>query len=310
MSVILLFIDGVGLGEEADYNPWYTVPTPRLEGILGGSSLVRRAAGSPAPHVTLLAADACLGVEGIPQSATGQATIFTGRNAPAAMGTHQSGLPFRRLREWVERDNLYHHFSSRGLTAAFANSYTPEYFERPKTRRGWISVSTAAAKSGEGKLLTLEDLLTGRAVYHDLTRRTLAKMRPEVKEIQPEEAARHLLGLARQHDLTVHEYFLSDLAGHRRDHELIEWVIRTYDRFLGAVLDGKKEEDTVILVSDHGNSEDFRVRTHTQNTVPLLLLGRGAETVGRYQKEWDLTCVAPLLLQVAEACSRVKWKGE
>lgn len=86
MSVFLLFIDGVGLGECEDWNPWYREPTPHLEKRLGGTSLTREAVGRHSKNCLLLSTDAKLGVEGLPQSATGQATIFTGRNAPKAMG--------------------------------------------------------------------------------------------------------------------------------------------------------------------------------------------------------------------------------
>lgn len=85
MTVYLLFIDGVGLGEKASYNPWYTEPTPGIHNILG-SPLVREAAGRVSTEVLLLSTDACLGVEGLPQSATGQATIFTGSQCSTGYG--------------------------------------------------------------------------------------------------------------------------------------------------------------------------------------------------------------------------------
>jgi hypothetical protein len=298
MAVIMLFIDGVGLGDEAEYNPWVTNPTPHLRELLGGKPLSRRAVGRHGDEVLLLCTDACLGVPGIPQSATGQATIFTGRNAPQAMGAHMSGLPFRRLREWVEQDNLYTQFRDKGWRATFANSYTKEYFERPATKRGWISVTTAAIQSVGGPIRYLPDLLAGRAVYHDVTRRMLKRVVPEVEEIEPEEAARHLLGLAADHDLVVHEFFLSDRAGHKQDPELVAWVTEIYDRYLGEVVRGKKVSDTIVLVSDHGNSEDLRVPIHTENPVPTLVIG-DVEAAGSVD-DWDLTCIAPLVHRLVE----------
>ncbi|WP_169713726.1 hypothetical protein [Paludifilum halophilum] len=301
MSVILLFIDGVGLGEEASHNPWYACPTPHMEGILGGSSLVRRAVGRHSEEAVLLEADASLGVEGLPQSATGQAVIFTGRNAPLAMGKHQSGLPFRRLRNWVQKDNIYLQFQKRGWQATFANSYTREYFDLPTTRRGWISVSTAAIQSAGKELRMLDDLLAGQAVYHDLTRWSLSRMRPEVKEIPPEEAADHLLGLTSGHRLVVHEYFLSDWAGHRKNEEWIRWVTHHYDRFLGALVRNKRKRDVIVLVSDHGNSEDFRIKSHTMNPVPVLVIGKvSPEVVPVNEEERDLTGIVPLLHRLVE----------
>ena len=310
MSVIMLFIDGVGLGDEVSDNPWFTLPTPHLNRLLGGKSLTRSAVGRPTESTLLLETDATLGVAGLPQSATGQATIFTGRNAPAAMGRHLSGLPFRRLREWVKRDNVYLHFEGRGKRATFLNAYSEEYFNLPTTRRGWVSVSTAAIQSAREPMRMMEDLLAGRAVYHDLTRRTLAGRRPDISEISPEEAAHHTLATAWDYDLAVHEFFLSDLAGHRQDTELIAWVVNTYDRFLGELIRQKREEDVVVLVSDHGNSEDFRVKTHTMNAVPTLIIGPSRRLDAIEPEGWDLTAIAPLLIRMAEGLNEVEGERE
>jgi 2,3-bisphosphoglycerate-independent phosphoglycerate mutase len=299
IGVILLFIDGVGLGDEAPYNPWVTHDTPNIRQILGGMPLSRRAAGYSSGDVRLIETDAGLGVPGIPQSATGQASIFTGKNAPREMGHHMSGLPFRRLREWVQAHNIYRQFRDRGWRATFANSYTPEYFQRPATKRGWVSVTTAAIQSVDEPIRMLDDLLAGRAVYHDVTRWWLRLHLPDVPEIEPEEAARHLWGIAEKVHLVVHEYFLTDRAGHKHDPELVSRVIETYDRFLGELVRLKPPEDTIVLVSDHGNSEDLRVPTHTENSVPTLVIG-DVEAIGDDTENWDLTSVAPLLHRLVE----------
>lgn len=300
IAVVLLFIDGVGLGDEASYNPWVTHPTPHLSHLLGGNSLCERAVGAYGTNVLLMKTDATLGVKGIPQSATGQAAIFTGRNAPAAMGCHMSGLPFRRLREWVEQDNIYRQFQRKGWRATFANSYTKEYFARPATRRGWVSVTTATIQSADEPLRDLSDLLAGRAVYHDLTRRTLKRYMPELEEILPEQAARDLWNIARDYHLVVHEFFLSDRAGHKQEPELVSWVIEIYDRFLGELVRLKEPHDTIVLVSDHGNSEDLRVQTHTTNPVPTLIIGDREAVEEKEKEKWDLTCIAPLLHRLVQ----------
>lgn len=295
----MLFIDGVGLGDDADHNPW-AQHALHMRSLLGGKPLTGEAVGKHGREVRLLKTDAKLGVDGLPQSATGQAAIFTGRNAPAAMGKHMSGYPFKRLREWVEADNIYLQFQRKGWKATFANSYTKEYFERPATKRGWVSVTTAAIRSLGEPFRYLEDLKSGRAVYHDLTRRTLKSFIPEIEEIAPEQAARHLWGIARDYDLVIHEYFLSDRAGHKHDADLVSYVVETYDRFLGDLVRLRPEGDTIVLVSDHGNSEDLRISVHTENPVPTLIIG----DVGAVDEEqvpgWDLTCIVPLLHRLVE----------
>lgn len=300
ISVFLLFIDGVGLGDDAEYNPWVTEPTPHVRKWLSGFPLSRRAVGTHGQQVRLLATDACLGVPGLPQSATGQATIFTGRNAPEAMQMHMAGLPFKRLCNWVQEDNIYKQCRRRGWKATFANSYTEEYFKRPATKRGWISVTTAAIQSVPEPVRFLPDLLRGEAVYHDLTRWTLKHHLPEVEEITPEMAALHLLRLGESYDLVVHEFFLSDRAGHKHDPDLVRQVVETLDRFIGMILDSRQEGDTIVIVSDHGNMEDLRVRTHTMNPVPTMVIG----DIGAIEEEkvalWNLCCITPLLLRLIE----------
>ncbi|MBA4602164.1 hypothetical protein H2C83_07515 [Thermoactinomyces sp. AMNI-1] len=308
ISVVLLFVDGVGLGEVADYNPWVTQPTPHIRRLLGGMPLVKDAVGRHDSHLCLLKTDPSLGVEGTPQSATGQAAIFTGKNAPKLMGRHISGLPFRKMCKWIQADNIYLQFERMGWKATFANAYTREYFERPATKRGWVSVTTATIQSSREPLRFFPELLAGKAVYHDITRLTLKKKGMDLTEVTSEEAASHLWSIAEDYDLVVYEFFLSDLAGHKQAPWLVQYVTHHYDRFLGELVRLKKPSDTIVLVSDHGNSEDLRVKTHTKNPVPTLVVGdvdaiREVET-----DQWDLTCIVPLLHKIVARYKKIKAK--
>ncbi len=68
MKLIFVFIDGFGLGnEDAGQNPLYAAAAPNLLRFLNSRYI--------------FPTDATLGVKGLPQSATGQTTIFTGVNA-------------------------------------------------------------------------------------------------------------------------------------------------------------------------------------------------------------------------------------
>src|SRR4030042_3221876 len=84
MRLLFIFLDGVGLGaDDAAVNPLAAVRMPTLEGLLGGRKLVSSAAPFVGDHASLVSLDAALGVEGLPQSATGQAVLLTGINVPA-----------------------------------------------------------------------------------------------------------------------------------------------------------------------------------------------------------------------------------
>jgi 2,3-bisphosphoglycerate-independent phosphoglycerate mutase len=60
----------------------------------------------------------------------------------------------------------------------------------------------------------------------------------------------------------------------------------------------KGPEDTIVLASDHGNSEDLRVKTHTVNPVPTLVIGDIDAFSEIDTGAWDLTGIAPLLHRI------------
>ena len=94
MSVLMIFIDGVGLGDaDPQRNPLAEVPMPVLHGLIGGPLVLeqarRLANGATYDNVParLTAIDTCLDVSGLPQSATGQTTLLSGVNASESVGT-------------------------------------------------------------------------------------------------------------------------------------------------------------------------------------------------------------------------------
>ena len=74
-------------------------------------------------------ADACLGVPGRPQSATGQTTLLTGENAARALGRHLLGFPNLALREILTRRSLFRTLATQGRRTAFANAYPVAYLQ-------------------------------------------------------------------------------------------------------------------------------------------------------------------------------------
>ena len=89
----LIFVDGVGVGRrDAAVNPLARVPSLLSHFADGTGELLPRDAA-------VARVDACLGIAGRPQSATGQATLFTGVNAAAHLGQHLHGFPNAKLRQ-------------------------------------------------------------------------------------------------------------------------------------------------------------------------------------------------------------------
>lgn len=301
-AVILLFVDGVGVGpRDPEKNPFARLENTLLgrfqDEIQGGAV----ASPAPLPHGGFWKPiDARLGVPGLPQSATGQATILTGVNAPQRVGRHVSAIPDRSVRELLEEDNLFGMLGRASLRGTFANAYTPAYFAR---KRAHISATTRSLMAANVPLRRLEDLVAGRALFHDYSNRPLRENRqslpasadPGIPERSAEEAAEILFSLARDHDFILHEHFLTDLAGHRgTDEDRLDAARRIEALVEPLAREAARQEVLVLVVSDHGNLEDLTVRTHTLNAVPFLGWGPGAEEAVRGAS--DLTHVTPAIL--------------
>ena len=294
--LVLVFADGVGLAPAGPDNPLSTTPTPALDRLLGGSLTAERV-GRGRGWV-LAALDACLGVEGLPQSVTGQASLFTGKNAAAALGRHVTGFVGAATRRLVEERSLLARAVALGVRVTFANAYG-----RPSAgaggRRRPKSVTTLAAEAAGLALRTVDDLAAGRAVAWDITReRFRRRVDPPVEVVSAAVAGRHLAAVALDHDLTLFETVLTDLAGHRRFGIEPAAAVERLDGFLGGLLDGVGGGATLLLTSDHGNLEDATTRLHTRHPVPLLAVGPAAE---RFAGSTSLLEVTPRILEVLAA---------
>jgi len=276
LKTLLIFLDGVGLGDPIATNPFIFANTPSLRTLLKGQPLCREAIGFCDERTTLLGLDTLLGVNGLPQSATGQASIFSGVNAPCLLGFHLNGYPNKALREMLAVKGMFSQYKQKGYRCAFANAYRPPFFEYLK--KGLVgnhySCSTLTAYYGGLTFRSLDHLWRREAVYMDIDHSFLRKMGENIELITPEEAGRRLIEISGKYDFTLFEYFLSDLAGHSAVKEVAMQVAITLDRFIGSVAEGLDPAQSLLIVtSDHGNFEDLSHKNHTVNLVPALLVG-------------------------------------
>ena len=264
MKVVFLFIDGVGLRGAAADNPVNPEVCPTL------CRLVEK-------HSKPI--DACLGVEGLPQSATGQATMFTGVNCASAMGRHCEGFPGPALRAIIEKSNLFLQLEKRGRKVAFADAYLVDSADELASRR-FKSVTTVMALTVPKVVLTADDLMEDRALMQDLTRETIQDRYPDVAIIPPQRAAEHLFAIAQKNDFTLYEFFQTDVSGHSLDYARACAVLRMYDRFLATLARFTEAAGmTLVITSDHGNVECMAERGHTRNPVPFIAFGPGEERI-------------------------------
>ncbi|MGE5606401.1 MAG: metalloenzyme [Bacteroidota bacterium] len=295
MGIIMIFIDGLGLGSDIpDINPLLAADLPSIRNafqMVPTQTSIGK--GIVEPNKVLKAIDTRLGVQGLPQSATGQTALFTGTNAPQLTGRHINGFPTKALRDILERHSIFKQINQTGRRAVFANTFTEEYFESVRRGRWRYSASTTAALAGGCRLLMVEDLNRGYAVYQDLINEQLRDRNYPVPLITPEKAGENLVRLAEAYDFTLFEYFQTDRCGHAQDWDLALILLNRLDRFVATVVSRMPPSFCLVLTSDHGNIEDLSVKTHTLNPVPLLVFGAGAESFGKVN---SLADVCPAIL--------------
>ncbi|MBI4280244.1 MAG: metalloenzyme [Armatimonadetes bacterium] len=296
--ILMVFVDGLGLGtSDAGINPLVRARTPHLDRLLGGRRLVASAAAVRSDRAIMVPIDATLGVDGLPQSATGQTSLLTGVNAARLVGRHVQAYPTRALQRLLEEHNLFRRLREAARCVALANVYTDDYFQAVSARRLRHGAVTFSAMAAGVRLHTLEDLRAGRAVFHDLTNERLRERGYDVPLIAPAEAGRRLAAIAAAHDFTFFEFFLTDLVAHGRVPLDPARVVERLDCCLGAIVEAADLAATLILLaSDHGNIEDGRSGGHSRNPVPVLLVGCGRERAAAGLR--DLTHVAPAILHL------------
>ncbi len=294
MKVILFFIDGLGLGDNnKEINPYCLACTPFLDQLLAGHRLFRDTDPLCTGRAVFRGLDAALGVDGVPQSATGQTTVWTGINAARELGFHLHGLPNGKLKRIIRENNIYLRLKRLNKSVTFANAYRPRFFSGNSSH---ISVSTYAAQVSGLALRTLADLKAGNAVYQDITNKLLVERGYAVPLISPAAAAANLVSIIQHVDFTVFEYFQSDIAAHKRDWDRMIEIWGILDQFIAGVVKGINLEATVLIItSDHGNMEDLTNDGHTLNPVPLLAIGRGHQLFAEVN---DLSGITPMVEKI------------
>lgn len=279
--ILLVFIDGIGLGPLGAHNPFEGAPIEVLRPL---------AHEKPVRGLACTFVDATLGHPGLPQSATGQAVIFTGEDAIAEAGGHWSGAPTPRISRFIEKHSVFARAREMGKRAAFLNGYDPRRArhlervvrgeERPNRRHPPSATSWAALVRG-GAIRTFDDVRAGRAATFDFTGEVLRAFGIDAPKITIEQAAKNVLAGARETDLAAFEIFLTDKAGHAQEMTWARSEIVRVDRFLSALFAHSASDDLIVITSDHGNLEDLGTKSHTLSPVPLFAYGHSAETFVR-----------------------------
>jgi hypothetical protein len=301
MKFLFLFMDGIGFGENnAESNPFAAAKMPMLESLLSGKRLVAGAAPLETEQATLLALDAGLGVDGLPQSATGQATLLTGKNVSQLIGEHYGPKPTPQIAEIIRSDNLFLQLKQRGYTAALLNAYPQRYFDAIASGKRLLSAIPLAVTSAGFALKTADDLYAGEAFSVDFTgagwREQLGYSDAPIET--PREAGRRLAAVTARYDLAFFEFWPSDYAGHHQDREGAIQMLESVDQVLAGMLETwDTEEGLILITSDHGNMEDLSTRHHTTNPVPGLVIGSRSLREKFCAGLRDISQITPAILQ-------------
>lgn len=286
---IFIFLDGVGIGEPGMNNPFFAAGADFLPFYGPSPTLPDQTPIKPI--------DALMGIPGMPMSATGQTSLFTGRNIPRLLNGHRDSYPNNLMRKIIKENNLLTALQANRLRVRFLNAYpecaqlfTPEQIkilddgqlifldrESPPLR-GMISVTSCMILAANTPPYGEADILQEKALYHDFSNRLLRDRGFDLPVFSPEKAAEIIFNTSGQYDFLLYEFFQTDLYGHGYTFSECVELIGELDRLvkhLVGLLD--RQRDTLLITSDHGNIEDSSQQLHTQNPVPLLVWGSGGE---------------------------------
>ncbi len=297
MRVVVLFLDGVGLGKtDPDVNPLFRARLPHLRSLLGGELPHLGLRRILSAHSSLVPLNATLGVPGLPQSGTGQASLFTGVNAAKLIGRHFGPHPTTTLHPLLQERNIFKQIKSRGQSVCFANAFPKQFFDYVSSGTRRLSVTTLSCRFAGVELFQADSLRRGDAVSADITRARWPELGyPDMPIITPREAGRQLWHISARHAFTLFEYWLTDYAGHSRDMVTAVETLERFDGMLGGFLEDFDAKDfTLVLTSDHGNIEDLSTKSHTRNPIPCLIAGRKHRELSAVLR--NLAHVTPALL--------------
>lgn len=298
--VVLLFIDGVGIGEKDEINnPFFKYGSKFFNEVFGRVPVL----DDPVIEVRdghIFPVDARMGIAGLPQSGTGQASIFCGFNAPAFVGKHFGPYPYSTTIPIIKEQNIFIEFIRKGYNVSFINAYPNVFFDYISSGRQRLSVTTLSCSLNNIRLNSDTEVKNKTALTAEITNeRWNRRLGYELEVITPALAADILLKAAAENDLTVYEYFLTDHFGHGRYNDELVQAYYNLDNFLYSLLTKLDvEKYTLLICSDHGNFENTGTKSHTLN--PSLGVSYGKHSKFLFQNIKDLSQIKQTLINIQD----------
>jgi hypothetical protein len=235
-----------------------------------------------------------MGIPGLPQSATGHTSLYTGINAPQLINKHLFGFPNQALRNILQNHSLFVKLVAQGYTCKFMNAFRPIFFTTPEIFKNLrMSATTEMNRYASLPFCDFHQIRKKRALYHEYSNIDLKKMGFDLPQFDAADAAQILISESQKFDLVLYEYFLTDFVGHARDMNRAISEIHKVENLISALIEKINQTTTLIVVSDHGNIEDLRTKSHTQNPAFLGIWGRYPEA--NWLKFQSLTDLYPFI---------------
>lgn len=281
-STILIFLDGVGIGKaDANSNPFFKYNfqtfTKLFDAIphLGNKTISKN-------NRFIFPTDAIMGMPNLPQSGTGQTSIFCGVNASKILGKHFGPYPHSKLLPIIREENIFKNFLEMKKKVVFVNAYPKIFFDYIKDGSKRMSVTSLSCRYSNVHLLKKTSLIKGNALSAEIDNsRWVQNLKYNIKVVKPETAAKRLLKIASKNHFTLFEHFQTDLLGHGRESETLEERLKVLDRFLLYLFENLPKDYNLIVCSDHGNLEDISIKSHTTNPALTITAGKDAEQLSK-----------------------------
>ncbi|HAC16433.1 MAG TPA: hypothetical protein DCE78_10890 [Bacteroidetes bacterium] len=293
MGVLFLFIDGIGVGENSERNPFSTIELPGFYTLLNQQRLTSTSKEIYSDRILFKSIDANLDIDGLPQSGTGQASLFSGQNASKIIGKHFGPYPHTGNKHLLTDESIFNQLQKREKSVHFINAFPNVFFERSKIRNRWSSC-TLMTRSAGLKINSEMEVIQGKAITAEILQDFWReKLNIDIPVIDYEIAANRVYNAVDTFDFTLMEYYLTDKAGHEQSMDAAAASLERIDGFIQSYLRLMDTNDTLIITSDHGNLEELTVRTHTRNPVPFIVFGRGA---GQFMDVKSIVDVTPAII--------------
>jgi hypothetical protein len=275
----LIFIDGVGIGKkDRSCNPFIKYGFNTFTTLFGAIPSLQNPL-LVGDNKFLFPADANLGIKGLPQSGTGQASLFSGYNAAKHAGKHYGPYPYSSTIPVVKNDHILAYYSNKKNSGYFANAYPKVFYDYLKSGKTRLGVTATCCRLNKFRFNTVSDVRQGIALTAEVTNeRWNERLGYNLPLIKPQTSARRLLRISGKQKFTLYEFYLLDHLGHLRNMNEFNHIYNTLDLFLFTILTEFNERNTtVVICSDHGNFEDLSVKMHTRNPSLTITAGKYAE---------------------------------